>query len=331
MNRRSLLKTVGGAVLALPASGLLIPRRAWAPPPPPPPVAGVWATKFNGMSYIRRDDLSDFPTSTPYGALLYRFRSTATTTPNQTILWCGTQAGYGSLTIMHLVTAPRRGTPTAQLYSVFVKNPGGGLPNPNANFSSPLGALRNDGNYHLVAGSWDLTVPKMTLMIDGVQVTNPVGSGSSALPNGNPYHTGAGGAPIFATVGNLIGSPNCYYTGELAELMLFLTSSPVDITDPNVMAAFTDPNTGLPVRHSSMGTIPIGPWTGNGLVPASFMQAQVYLGGPPAVFGENLAGRVSNPTNTWINIPDTTPSSSFYTAAGALQSASIDPWGFTGV
>ena len=108
----------------------------------------------------------------------------------------------------------------------------------------------------------------------------------------------------------------------------------MDITDPNLQATFTNPSTGLPVR-SDVGAVPIFDSNLNLL---RTIQAQIYLSGDIYQFPMNYPGWTNPhtfdqfltlPPGTVVQPSDTGPSS-FYTAAGALQVPTSDPWGFTG-
>jgi len=310
MNRRKLITAALAVPLALKTSS------SWAAPPSRGSNSGCWAAKFDGATRIQNDgSIVNVPGYSSYGLISYFFNAAALKKSAQhNVFWVQTTAGAPALGLYHFVAGNGR---AAQLYLTLASTPGSGSA-PYMFVVTPNGdPLVYDGAWHHVLLAWDTNAGAAALKVDGADTVVSIGSGGGAFSVPYSSSTWSIGAAKPAT-----NTPANYYKGELAEFFFYALSAPVDLNDPSVTNGFADA-VGLPVRNSSDGRTAI-----SGQTP------QIYLsGGGGSVGASNESMFLRNyPGRTWNGLgPSIDPGpSAFYVATGILQTATGDPWGYTG-
>lgn len=306
MKRRSLLIGAGAALVG--------PSVSFRPGRAAPPTAGhkgCWAVNFDGATRLQNDGtIAGFPASSPYGMVSYLTNSTPNSaTQNQLVIGQATSGNRQNFIVYHL-TGGTKSRPTAAIVAMFGTGSGPGQVGHVTASSGNQVVMPLDGNYHLVQIAWDLTVPSAVMTLDRVRLPSSVGYQS---PGPIQFNNWGGTSMTWYVGGGIFTTGGGWYKGKLAELFMFVGQQ-IDITSQTVQAAFWDSTTGKPTRPASNGMTPLG------------IKPNIYLSGPKSLFPANLPPRNFD----WTSAADTGPST-FYTAAGLLQTADVDPWRFAGV
>ncbi len=312
ISRRNLLIGTGFA-----GTGLMMPRKSWAPPPPPPPSKGIYAVHFGGATALLCPAANlDFPEFAQrifcHAKLSLPFATAGT---SYRIFELGNPNGGGVLSSGVLCVSFNTGSQKGRAGITITAAPGSGQ---GVGVTSPFGSIPvkqffdlkisiDTGPGIIVATINDSPIPGLTYV---------QGSGNSfSVPFWSVPVYGGGSTPLIWGVGRSPFPLANWLVGDMSDLFIAVTSSFVDPTSQAVKAAFTDSVTHLPIYL---------PDDGGGVLPSGD-DPGILLHGPTSYFCRNLA----KTEFTWP-AGQSTPGA-FAVTGPALTPSSIDPWGFVGV
>ncbi len=311
ISRRNLLIGTGFA-----GTGLMMPRKSWAPPPPPPPAKGIYAVHFGGATRLMCPAANlDFPYSSQFLFVHCKYRSNSFPAAGavQTVVELSNSAlTAGTVSIIFQGGGAKR---NGEKISAIVRGPGKSL-----GIVSPLGSVPWDANWHDLKMTVDAGAGVMDMTIDNASIpglTYLQGSGNSfqvslqEVIDSNGVHF-----PLtWAHGGNNNSIQIAYYTGDFEDLFIAAPTAYVDIRSQALKDVFRDPATGIPIYL---------PDDGEGILPSGD-DAGVLLHGPASYYARNLA----KSEFTWP-AGQSTPGAFTVTGPG-LTPSSIDAWGFVGL
>ncbi len=323
MNRRTLLKSAGATAIALPASGIIMPRKTLASG------GTASASYFNGWGWLRNRGMpSNWPTSR-YGFQSVWYRSDWTEASASTLVLStdGSSNNHGFLLLQYA---------GGHDYLSFGIGPGSGggsiqgRVSNNTFYDANAIPLPHDVYYHNILLAYDTrgnitfnpggsygTVDQTVIKIYYDNV--PMNVRVQSYP-GDGYYTpyDVVGPGTRWWVGN---SPDGqFYVGDIACISMIsgvdIYSSIID--DPEFRAQFIRPADGggyWAARMATSGVIPYG---------EEILKCQMHLAGQPDRFPGNYAA--GSPGYYGIGYTDTSPSSMFTVVGSPLQESDTDPF-----
>lgn len=287
-------------------------------------LSGIMASSFNGSTYIRNDaTIQGFLSSGSDLFIAYCYNSSVNTGPfNQQVFDQAPTSGNPQvIQVIHQSISTRKNSTY-----LYVAVTGGNTTTGLLAKSNP-GSLPTNGSWHQLLIQINTSAGTITAYLDNaplaLTITERLGT-----PFSIPYYNLSNGIALPIAVGGLVGGGN-YYNGSLAELYL-IAGTPIDTTNANVRNAFIDPISGLVWRAGDHPAVV--DTSGGGINVLQTFYPQIHLWGGPNQFLLNQPNWTDPPWN-WNSPPtsriDNGPNK-FYVAAGALTTASSDPWGFTG-
>ncbi len=283
VTRRSFVRGISAGLIIPPS--LVVSRGARST------TAGVWATHFDGSSYlINTSTIPNMPAPSKVGFLSVNYRS-AGSNGGGGIISLGPNAVIGTC------TAPSRAVAVAVMAGNFLFQQWGPLPascnGQNVVFGQASG-FPNDGNWHSMQVGWDGSTPKVKARVDGVAKT-------ISLTNYNGLDLATDYAAGPSSVGGI-------YNGDLADVYLAAGGGFID--PDNVWNLFWDSETGYATRNGS---------SGSGIIPGA--TPQIFLTGGQALFWQNLAKQTAQYLGT-----QTADANAKFAVNGTLTTAATDPF-----
>jgi hypothetical protein len=275
----------------------------------------VWAAQFSNNAYLLNDgNISGFETSADDLFVSYWFNSATTIPLNQFVLsYMNPTAANTILQIAHMSNS-KRGT---VFWYIYVADGSGTR---GMTGQSSEGSIANNGGNHNIMVQVKTQTGQIIPYYDNAPLSG-FALRSDAYPFSIPFYEDVRGLPLRWAVGGAASQGSgAYYTGSLAEFVLFAGYPQIDITSATDRAAFYDPSTGTPPPFNHI--------TSDGSNFISGITPQIYLSGPGGIFGLNKKAASNDGSRMTIDRGD---QDFFYPPGPPIQTASVDPWNNVGV